>query len=77
MRTLIETIVADLTAANLAVCTSATWGTAPLYVEQGKGKPARIYRTPGKAGDLAAALAALLAAGRTATLRADRISVSA
>jgi hypothetical protein len=79
---LLDQIIADLAAAGLAA--SKTWGAAPLYVERGHNKPAHVYRTPGTALNLAAAeaalpaaLAVLRAAGRTASIRAERITVYA
>lgn len=68
-------VIAALLAAGIEV--SNRWGRAPLYIEQGRNKPARIVRTPGTAGDLAAALTALRDTGFTATLRDQRISITA
>lgn len=72
---LVERVVVALTSAGIEV--SNRWGRAPLYIEQGRNKPARIVRTPGTSGDLAAALTALRSAGFTATLRDQRISITA
>ena len=67
--------IVALQAAGIEV--SNRWGRAPLYIEQGRNKPARIVRTPGTSGHLAAALTALRDAGFTATLRDQRISITA
>ena len=68
-------VIAALLAAGIEV--SNRWGRAPLYAEQGTNKPVRIVRTPGTSGDVVAATTALRDAGFTATLRDQRISITA
>ncbi|WP_298625072.1 hypothetical protein [uncultured Zoogloea sp.] len=73
---LLDRTFAALAAAGLSTCSARSWGTAPLYAE-GEADRALVYRTPGTAGDLAAAQRALLAAGLAVTLRSGRLTVRA